>query len=530
MRMIRSIVLSAATATLATLTVLGAGCGGSTAKGTSSDGGGGGSDATSDAPKHADSGGGDSGDDGGSTACTLPSSAVAPNGTQLVKSTTVTLNGVTDDGYAFYSDTMAGTSSVVPLAGGAPTAVGMNDLSGQFTGGPIAFSFNGAGMTGVGSLTIWTSAHGPQTISAAAVAPQFPGQGPLDVSSDGTHVVFMDNAAGNTTDITVINTDGTGKVVLAPGLDLTSMTCFPGAIFAGAYIVIETCAAGSDGGDSSTLTSYTGTGWTTKATLATTANGSLLPVVDPTGATILYNSASGLQVATLATGASVPIDAAGTTGLYTSDGMHVVYATTGGAINLAAVTGGTPTPLVAAGGYAGVLGLSPDNNWLLTYKSATQDNAGDNLSDLYLASATTAGAATTLSSTVTASLFGDPFTTDSSHAIYSAAIQNGSGTLTAMKTAAGSTPTTLAMLDWTNSSAAGAQVVFNTNDTQPAGCGGPGGTADLESVDTSTTTPAKVLVNQADTAFFLDKAKDKVVYSWSYLQNSSAGIWVLPLQ
>jgi hypothetical protein len=236
-----------------------------------------------------------------------------------------------------------------------------------------------------------------------------------------------------------------------------------------------------------------------------------------------------LQAATLATGASVLIDATATTGVYTSDGQHVVYATSGGAINVAAITGGTPTTLVAAGGYAGVLALSPDNNWLLAYKSAMQDSVGDNLSDLYLASATTPGATTTISSTVTASLFGDAFTTDSSHAIYSAAISNGSGTLTALKTAAGSTPSTLAMVDWTNASATGAKVVFNANDTQPAGCGGPGGTADLGSVDTSATTPATILVSQADTNFFLTKAKDKVVYSWSYLTNSTAGVWVLPV-
>jgi len=525
MRMIRSIALCAATLALASLTVVGPGCGGSTNKSTSGDGGGGGSDGGPDVASHADSGGDTGGDDGG--ACDLPAGSVSPQGTQLVASTTVTINGVTSDDYAFYSDTMAGTSSVVPLAGGSPTMIGANDGSGQFTGGPVAFAFNGAGQTGVGSVTIWTAAHGAQAISTAAIAPQGVGQGVVDVSSDGTHVVFMDNAAGSTTDITVVNTDGTGKTVLASGLDITSQTCFPLAFFAGAYVIIETCAAGSDGGNSSTLTSYTGTGWTTKATLSTTALANAGVAVDSTGQTILYPSATGLQVTTLATGASVAIDATGAAGVYTSDGQHVVYVTSGGAINLASVTGGTPTPLLTAAGYAGVAGLSPDNSWLLTYKTATQDMSGDTLSDLYLASATAAGSPTTIASSPTASLFGDPFTTDSSRVIYSADIQNGAGTLTALSTAAGSTPATLAMNDWINLSAAGAKVVYNANYTQV--CGGPGGTADLSSVDTSKTSPATVLVSQADTPFFLSKAKDKVVYSWSYLTNSSAGIWVVPL-
>ncbi len=106
---------------------------------------------------------------------------------------------------------------------------------------------------------------------------------------------------------------------------------------------------------------------------------------------------------------------------------------------------------------------------------------------------------------------------------------NGNGNFTAAAISGGM-PVTLGMTGSYNLSATAAKVVFNVNFNASGG-GGGFGAADLQSVDLSAATPAPtLLVSQADGLFFLDQAKDKVVYSWSYLSNSQAGVWVLPLQ
>ena len=523
--MIRSIALLAATMAVASVSVLGAGCGGSSSNKAAPDGGGGGSDAGSDVSHPEGGGGGDGG---------LPEGAIGPQGTQLVPSSTASLviNGVTSDGYVVYTDVSAMTYSAVPLAGGTPTSIGGSDGTGEYTTGPVAFAFSNVDQnTGAGTLMIWTSAHGAQSIGTAVYA-TYAGQGQLDVSKDGTKLLYFDNTTEATVDATIINTDGTGKTVIAPGLNFASMTCIPNVYFAGDYAVVENCSD-ADGGVGSTLETFTGLGWTTTAMVSTTVNGDVNAIVDPTGASVLYVSSSGLEVLPVATGTPVLIDATGTAGGFTNDGMHVVYATSGGAINLAAITGGTPTTLLTAPstgpGYQGVAAVSPDNSHFLAYKSAAYDmNSGDFLSDLYLASATTAGTATALVSDPTAALLGDVFTTDSSHATYMAAEASGAGNFTSAAISGG-TPVAVGMNNSLNLSTSAAKALFNANLNSSGGTGGFGA-ADMMSVDLSAATPAPtLLVSQADAYFYLDQAKDKVAYSWSYLANSQAGIWVLPV-
>ena len=97
------------------------------------------------------------------------------------------------------------------------------------------------------------------------------------------------------------------------------------------------------------------------------------------------------------------------------------------AIDLAPSSGGTSTKLLAAGSYKGVLGISRDDHWLVTYKAAASNGA----TDAYLASAIAAGSATTLVTTTPAIVpTGDLFTADSSHAVFSVAPVTSDGTST----------------------------------------------------------------------------------------------------
>jgi len=92
---------------------------------------------------------------------------------------------------------------------------------------------------------------------------------------------------------------------------------------------------------------------------------------------------------------------------------------------------------------------------------------------------------------------------------------------------AGGTATTLGMNVWFGLATTGTKVVFNDNYVAGGG-GGAGGQGDLEAADTATSAAPKVLASLADANFYLNKAKDKIVYGWSAQTSDSAGVWVIP--
>jgi hypothetical protein len=465
----------------------------------------------------------------------LPEGGVYPQGTQLVTSGNVVIQGVTSDGYAIYIDTSGAspTLSAVSVSGGAPKSIDSYDGSGGVAvTGSVTVYFNGVSQTtGAGTIGVWTSAHAKQTVSTTGLA-AIPGQGSLDVSKDGAHVLFLDNATASTADVTVIDTDGTNKKVLVPGVHLDYTLCPPNIGFAGAYAIVAYCTAdpadagAPDGGAPATATiaTFTGTGWTTTGSISTAAFTGFTH--DSAGAQVLYGTAGGMQVATLSSGASALIDPAGLGGIFTSDGKSVVYVTSAGAINLAPAAGGTPTTLLATG-FKGLYGLSPDDKWLLAYKQVVTDQqTGAQTSDIYLASATAPSTATALVSSTNAAIYGDSFTADSSHALYTANVSGAVGDFMAAAVSGG-TPVKLGSTEWINIASTGAKTTFNVNWVSGGQSGQ--GTADIESVDTSGSAAPTLLVSQADAFYFMTAAKDKIVYSWSYVSGDTRdGIWVLP--
>jgi hypothetical protein len=534
--MIRRLAL-AFTIVSATVATAFVGCGGSTSKSSS----GGGTDAgpgetsvpveasTGDAAQHKEGSAGEGGDDGGGT---LPEGSVAPHGTQIVTSQYAALQGVTSDGYAIYNDISATTLNAVSLAGGAPSTIGDVDAGisgsgGVFVAGDVVVAVDNVdGSTGLGTITTWTSAKGAHTASAAALG-NAPGSGALDVSSDGAHLLLIENLQAATFDVAVVDVDGTNHKVLVAGAGYDP-NCPASIGFAGAYAVAVYCppsdAGIADGGTSpATITTFTGTGWTTTATITTTATTGF--GADKAGAHILFGSAAGLQVAPLATGTPVTIDATGTTGLFTSDGNHVVYVTSGGNVATAPSAGGTaPTTLITTGGFTGIAALSPDDSHVVIYKTGDTSN-GFLQADLYAASAATAGSATTLSSATTNAVFGDLFTADSTHVLFDESLAaDFTGNFTTVGVSGG-TPSNYGPENWTWNATAGSKAVFNLNY---AAGGNQGGTADLMGLDTAGSAAPTLLVTQADAYYYLTAAKDKVVYSWSYLPNSMSGVWVLP--
>jgi hypothetical protein len=506
-------------------------CSSSSSGNNPSDAGGGGPDTstTSDGAMPGTDGGTPMMDGGGG----LPEGSTAPTGTQIVQAASVTLEGVTSDGYAIYTDNTAQTLNAAPIAGGSPIGLGMTATD-VLTSGKVALVWVGASnTTGAGTLSVWTQANGmPKQVSTAALdAILFRtgvGGGLVDVSSDGSKVLFFDNGTASTADLTVVNADGTGKMALVTGVHLDNQECPPFATFVGSAVVASYCTtAGPDAGVAAdagaqpvaTLTAYTGTGWT-----ATTISSAAKPgfFSDAKGTQLVYQDMSGAwlwAIGMSGKGTQVP---GLTQGGFTSDGSKLVFVNTSGAMQTAAVATPTGTTTLASG-FANVLAISPDNNWVLADKMPAQGGF-----DLYLASTTAAGTPATLSSTPGATFYGDPYTADSKYAVWitNQSASSGTGDLYASATTNG-TPAKLGTGVWINNSATGSKVVFNVNCN---GCSGNGaGTADLQAVDVSGTAAPKVLASQADGFFYLSGDKTKIVYGWNYLMGSMTGIWVVPV-
>ena len=539
--MIKKILVSATLATaVAALTV--AGCGGSSSN---NNGGNSGNDSGTGATGGGDSGGGTTpGKDGGgpptSDAGTgnppLPDGSVYPHGNQLVPGATLALDGVTSDDFVIYTDTASNTAYAISLAAGSKpislgTVDGNNDVA--VNGKVVLIGTTVSNQTGVGAVSVWTSAAAaPTPLSTSTFV------GAYAVSADGSHVAFLDgvDATGSTGAIAVAGSDASGKATLVSSVDLTNNNCVPSMLYGGAHVVASYClvAAGDAGAadagadaavnvNVATVSSFTTPSWT-PVSIATNVTSSI--AVDAAGTKVLVNGAAGTVAYPIGGGTAVTIDATGALGVLTSspgaltkDGSHVVYPTPATALERAPTTApAAPTQLDAARKFGDVLGFSPDENWAIGALTA----GAQGQSDLYLASATTAGSAITLSAASTSQLFGDAFTVDSSHALFYTAIKQGAGTLNALAVTGGGAPTVLGTAVWEDFATSGAKVIYNDNYNRTTG------SADLRSVDTSTTATPALVVTQADGNFFLNTAKSTLIYTWSYQTGASAGLWTLP--
>jgi hypothetical protein len=481
-----------------------------------------------------DSGTTEGGSEGGGVKCVLPDGGVFPVGTQLVQGTTVSVGGLTSDGYAAYGTTSNVYAVPIAAAGGdagAPVNVAVNDGSGYETIGQVVLAWTGATQSGglaVGGLTLWTAAHGLQNIATGSLGPNNQVSGWVAASSDNKYILYFDNGSSlvGTADLYVAGTDGTGKTKLVPGVAISNQ-CVPQLGFAGDYAVASYCTTvpTSDASTSlpvATITAWSGTGWATSA--AVSANAYASWSTDGSGL-VAYTNTAGFYVYTAASDASTLIDAAGLSGLFTSDSTSIVYSATDGSIRRSTVA--TPSPQVvlsasdAGTGYLGLIALSGDNSHLLTYKTF---DSSMGFSDLYLSSTAAGSTATPLSTAVTASVYGDPFTADSTHALFFANLNSSLVGDYDEMAVTGTTPTKLGSVGWEGFATTAAKVVFDDNwVTESIGAG----RADLEAVDTSAATPTVTkLVSQADAYFYLSADKSKIVYSWSYCTNSQAGLYV----
>jgi hypothetical protein len=500
-----------------------AGCGGkdegaggsADAGGSVNDGGGGGDVASPTSEAGLDSG--------------LPPGTVTPTGKQLVASATVSVQGVTSDGYVIYLDSGTNTLSAIALAGGSPISVGPVDSATPYvlTSGTVVYYFT----QNYAALTIWTAAHGTQPLSTST-SPV------IAISSDDTLVAFVDGVDMSTgeANLLVASTDGTAKHTLVSAIQTQGPTqasseCFPQIVFNGSVLVASYCpfATNPDAGFAeATVASFSAPSWTA-APIATAVFDGF--AASSSGSDVLVSSYSGLLDYPAAGGSTV-IDPDGELGIVTSDGKGVVYPSFGstpdGGSGQTAVKrasfGSSPTPtLLAAGSFDGLLELSTDDAWALAFKGYDMTTYN---TDLFLLSATTPGTAQTVVSTQSAPYGSAVFTTDSSWLVFLTEASTGlTYSLSAMPTGGAGAVKTLSASSYGAFPTSGAKILFDDNVT-PGQVQGTAA-ADIDAIDLSGAATAKLLVTQADAVFFLTADKTQVAYSWSYAPGPLAGVWVM---
>ena len=208
--------------------------------------------------------------------------------------------------------------------------------------------------------------------------------------------------------------------------------------------------------------------------------------------------------------------------MLTPDGKSALYGTKSGSLRRSTVASPSPTTLVDSG-FGGFWGLSPDQQWVLYFNSV-----GSNGGDIFMASAITPGAPTTLSNDPNSQLRGDMFTADSSHVIFTTAVDpcTSVGSLQALAVGT-SSPQSLGSHAWVNYAVGGSKIVFNDNFAPSDGM--RFGRADIEAADLAQGATPKRIVDRADAVIGLSPAGDQVVYSWSAQSGSLAGVYVAPL-
>lgn len=455
-----------------------------------------------------------------------PGEAGVTSGTRIYTGA-VTLRGVTSDNYAIITDS-SGAAFAVPLAGGAAQSIGTGvervRVSGKtvFVWGAINATYN------FGTLRVWTAANGTKSISGKALAPSTTTVAGLFVAAanpDGTLIAYTDNfvesASGDDkADLVVAKADGTGvKKVFSQYVMYDSTlggSCAPFLFWVGSRFVTTHCTPGATANsfDLSSIDATAGTstslGTDLKTYYANNDGGTMVGFV--------AGSTNQLRIVPVAGGTTVNVDTDVSSMVFSHDGSFVVYRTSGSALKRSAISAASPLTLVASGAGGLLTGTSPNDKFILI-SSAAPTSSG---SDVKLASVTAAGTPTVLYSATNGEVYGNGFTSDSSHALfYGSVVSPGVGTLTATPTAGGGN-IVLGSAAWQDYAAGSAKIVWNDTHVTV----GSGGRATIRSKDLGSATSATTtLAESADRTFVLDASLAKVVYTVS-TGGASDGLWV----
>jgi hypothetical protein len=444
-----------------------------------------------------------------------PAPAVTPPvGKQLLMGGALTMRGMTSDGWAVYSDNDTLTLHAVSIAGGAARDIVPLGISFAISvWGKDVFAWSNKNTAAVGLLTVWTSAGGPRALSSASLAPW------VAATVDGGDLLYLDDgdAEGQNGDLFAAAGDGSSpRVILQALTGLQNDGCQALLGFAGSHALAAHCDGGAT---QATISSFAMPSWK-RVDLATGAADAWSN--DQAGTVVLTATKAGTVLLPIDGGPGTTIDPSGGTGVLVANGQSAIYGAATNELRRSRVLSPSPTTLVGSG-VEGLYAVSPDEMSVLFYNNMDTVHL---ISEMYLTSAVTAGTPITLSATPTAAVHGDPFTSDSSHALYSTevdAVQQ-TGTLNALAIGGGA-PRVLARDAWEVWAATGAKVVFSDNYAWT----GQRVHTDVLTIDTSQSAEPTLIVYQADSEVFLSPALDQIVYTWSLDDGPQGGIYVANL-
>ena len=479
-----------------------------------------------------------------------------PAGATLAPGSHFLVEGVTDDGHVIYATPTS--IKAVPVAGGVPVvlaALGFNE-AGAFGNGAVLvvhdFVFIWTDVTQldssanpVGTLSIWpTSAASPTVVSKTAIAPTAGSAVlPVAASPDGASFVYM---TANSSSGVIASIVGANAAAPLAGVVLDSSIgappneynqgglCTPSLTFSGAFVFAHYCDVVAGDELPPTLAAFRTAGWTKETLL----DGAVVSAVDGTGAYAAGVNLAG-QLETLSTssdaGTPVAVDPAVTMTtnqsiLVGATDQFVLYTTPAAALKVSPLGSSLPTTLVATN-VASIDGVSPDATWV--YVNAGTDPNTGLPADLSLASTSTPGTPRLLVNNTLAYILGDPFTSDSSYALFASQLQLSlttgafsGATLNAALVPGTSAPVIVsANAGYQMNGLTGTNVLYadNLNPT-----GGIAGVVDLHTKDLAGGASSLVIAG-ADVTYALTSDKSKLVYTLNFGENTD-GLYVVPVQ
>ena len=444
----------------------------------------------------------------------MDSALPPPMSTLLVSGGTLAIKGITDDGYIIYGDTSTSTLYAIlssASAGTKPTTLGSADLNAvTISHNGVAF-FSASVVNRVGPLSIWESSIGPIQIASASLEPDFSNSFyTVAGSPDGSHVLYYDNVNAEGTTGTLYMYSASGSQMLVGPIDVAEDMCHPQLHFSTPYALASYCTVSGPGGtipdgggyNIATISSWLMTD--TNPALSTVATSvQTIFAADGDGGGMVVGFTNDLVAASPAGGGSlITLDPLGNDFFLLAGGNDVVYTTSTDTLRRTPTALSSITTLVP-NGFSGVDVLSPDKSWIIGHNV----QASSGTSDLYAASTSTPGSPLTITTATTSAigLGGDPFTVDSTYALYQTAFASNLGVLTAFPLRTGGAPRMIAHANYATWGLTGTVIVFNANYASQK--------ADLQWVDVAGSGAPTPLVTGADPYFLVTPAKDKITYT-----------------
>ena len=443
-----------------------------------------------------------------------------PAGTRIVD-TKLLVQAVTEDDHAVLADSEGAVVSVIPLKGG-PLVNLSNDATRVAVRGKLVFVFSAYDdPSRSADLAVWSAAKGLKDLGSGAFlqAGQSGSFYRVAATADSQYIFYtLGTTDADKTDLWIAKADGTAAKKVFSQVRVDEM-CAPRLFAAGNKFFVAPCPSGGDGGavvrSGYAIDPATGMVTTLKSP------GDVISA-DKNGAkAVILNEAKDAFVIPSTGGVATPLDSKVEFGYLLPDGTAALIRGTDSTLRRA-VPGQKATVLVDK--EVGQLREpSPSYKHLLYAKKFNSNNFW---SDLYLVPTDKASPPQALSATDDGAIFGDAFTADSSRVLYfTKCTMEGIGIFNT-KAVGGGAVAEHGKKVWLTWATKGSTVLYNDNYVAQAR---RFQRADILLLDVAKQDPPRLLVKGADVDFYLNTAKDKMVYTWG-VDPSKQGLYVAPAQ